>query len=458
MIRERFDSYIRMATMVRGLLVTVTGLFFLIGCDPSSGIEDDIPLKVAVEIAPVWEDSELLESIESDSVPHVFHLLWDQSIPMGGYVHRTNPDSQDTLQKIHDLLKSARLTTDYGGGEASLKCLGITNSITSIDCESPLSRGFFVGGESRLDEGIQYVIEGLKSGAFKGAALVTDLITTTNYGIGATALLPYFKNPTIRAYYNAGELDIALLGIRIDYWGVHSGTCRTLPGPMGCWFHEGQQRYQSLGRVVKRPIYVLIIGRRGDSRDRENNPVHNLATEFAESIADLGLDVKHTTVTLGPLGSQTDFDWFPYGFSDTETGFQPVGLDPEHGYYCKDNGTYSLTGRFSDSLVTIISAETVDARGIVSVSREDDAAQINLELNCKVLREKIREDRVGVCNETSIKVRVKYKGAADWVEWSSVEHSSSLTLGLEQFIEGIYPSYYQSTIVPAPKLQECESG
>ena len=118
-----------------------------------------------------------------------------------------------------------------------------------------------------------------------------------------------------------------------------------------------------------------------------------------------------------------------------------------------------MIGRFSDSLVTITSAETVDARGIVSVSRkDDDAAQINLALNCKVLREKIREDRDGVCNETSIKVRVEYKGAADWVEWSSVEHSSSLTLGLEQFIEGIYPSYYQSTIIPAPKLQECESG
>ena len=459
MAREEHDSYgqLWMAIAAIGLLVIlVTVVVFQVGRTPSSDREEDGPLEVTVGIEPVWEDSGLLGSIDRDSVSHVFHLLWDQSIPMGGYVHRTDPDSQGTLNKIHNLLKSARLTTDYRGGGASLKCLGITDSITSIDCESSLSRGFFVGGESRLDQGVEYVIEGLKSGTLKGAALVTDLITTTNYGIGATALLPYFKDPTLTAYYNSGEIDIALVGIRIDYWGVHSGTCQTLSGPLGCWFHEGQQRYQFLGGVVKRPIYVLIMGRRPKGNDnREHNPVHSMTTEFAESIAALGLEVKRTTVTLGPLGTQTDFEWLPH----EGPGFQPVGLDPNDGYYCKDNGTHRLPGRFTDNLIKINSVDTVDVKRIITVSRDDnDAARINLELDCKVLREEFRRESAGVCDDSSapkVAGKIEYRMAADWHKWSSIEDHSSLTLGLVQFIEGIHPSYYQSIIIPAPELREC---
>ena len=454
MIRKVSNSETQWWMTIVGAGLLVTGIFLQIGCASSSDGEEGEFLSVTAEVEPVWEDSEALwESVDRDSVTHVFQLLWDQSIPMGGYVHRTNPDSQDALQRIHNLLKSARLTTDYGGGESSLKCLGITDSITTVDCESTLNRGFFTGGESRLDQGIRDVIEGLKSGTLKGAALVTDLITTTNYGIGATALLPYFKDPAIRAYYNAGEIDVAIVGIRIDYWGVHSGTCRSVPGPLGCWFHEGQQRYQSMETVAKRPIYVLIMGRRPEGDSRENNPVHNLATEFTESIEDIGLGVKHTTITLGSLTGQANFDWLAY----EGTGFQPVGLDKEHGYYCKDSGTHSLAGRFADSLVTITSVETDDVKGIIRVSKDDnEAAQINMDLNCKVLRETIREDRTRVCSDTSIDVGVEYGESTDWADWSSVEHRSDLTLGLEQFMEGIQPSYYHSKI-PSPKIRECES-
>lgn len=435
-----------------GLLIVVTiSVFFSCNGPP----DRDSPIVVQAELNPQWDYSEP-EIADPDSIAHEFHLLWDRSIPMGGYVHRTDPDSQATLGLINHLLKSARLTTEFGGGGASLKCLGITDSITSVDCDSALLRGFFNGNNSRLDQGIEYVIGGLNSGALKGAALVSDLIATTIYGTGAVALLPFLNNSTIRAQYNSGKIDLALIGIRIDYWGVHMGTCRTMSGSIGCWFDELEKRYRSLDKKSKRPIYVLIMGRRSEGETRENNSVHKMATEFLNAITSQGLEmVKHEIVTQGPLGSQTEFKWYPYA----TTGYQKVGLT-HRGYYCKDNGTHGLVGRFADSLLSITDIEMHGSVETIAASADIEYAhQVNLELNCKTLREQLREERSGLCNDTpnELKGIVEYQGQRDWAEWSSDSHRSDLTPGLTQFINGIRPSRYEVIIEPALPLEACES-
>lgn len=433
-----------------GLIVPVS--IVQIGCNGPPPLVD--PLEVQAEITPQWDDSGS-DTIDPDSITHEFHLLWDQSIPMGGYVHRTHPDSQAALKSINDLLKRARLTTHYGGEESSLKCLGVTDSISSVDCNSAMLRGFFNGYSSRLDLGIEYVIEGLKSGTFKGAALVSDLIATTNDVVGAAALLPYFKNPAIRAFYNSGEIDLALIGIRIDYWGVHMGPCRTMPGSVGCEFDDFQFRYRSLDNEVQRPIYVLIMGRRPEGRTREENPVNNMASEFVKSIRSQGLEIEHEPLTQGPVGSQAIFHWYPYA----SEGFKPVDLTGE-GYHCKDNKTHRLMGSFTDSHLSIIEMEMHGSLEIVTTSTDrGNAQQVNLELNCRTLREKLREDHSELCYDSPNKLvgRVEYQGESDWIEWSSDLHSSDKTPGLIQFINGILPSDYEVIIEPAPPLKDCAS-
>ena len=426
--------------------LTVTVLIFGFGCSPPTPPPE--PLEVQVEIKPQWDNSEG-ETVDPDSITHEFHLLWDQSIPMGGYVHRTDPDSQAALKSINDLLKSIRLTTAYGGGESSLKCLGITDSIMSVDCNHAMSRDFFGGNNSRLDQGIEYAIEGIRSGAFKGAALVSDLIATTDYVTGAVALLPNLNNSVTTAYYNSGKIDVALVGIRIDYWGVHAGVCKMISGPLGCEFDDFRDRYRPLDDVIKRPIYILVMGRRPEGKTQEETPVDKMVSAFVETARSQGMEVKNEILTQGPLGNRAVFQWYP----SAPTGYQSVNLS-EEGYSCKDNEIYSLKGRFGDSLLSIIEIEVQGFESIFTVSTDrDNAHQLNLEINCKTLRKKFRE----LCNTKPNKFvgRVKHKGERIWAEWSSNLHSSDKTPGLEQFVSGIRPSHYEVIIEPAPPLSAC---
>ena len=208
-----------------GFLCMIILVFFLFfnGClnqedtspTQTSGVDS---LQITVEVTPVWSDAVLTDSPDINSVAQVFQLLWDRSIPIGGYVHSTNPDSQFALQRIHESLMSSRLTSDYGGRESSLECMVITDLLSPVDCNSRLSRDFFDGGQSRMDQAIEYLVSGLKSGTIMGAALITDMMTTSDFGIGATALLPHFKDPLLRGLFNEGAIHVAILGIRIPYW------------------------------------------------------------------------------------------------------------------------------------------------------------------------------------------------------------------------------------------------
>ena len=426
-------------------IATVVIMLLGFGCSSNK----DVSLSETVKFEPAW-DVDVPAPMESDSVSRVFHFLWDQSIPLGGHVHRTDPDSQDALQIIDRLLKSARSISDYRGD--SLKCLGITNSIMPIDCKSSLSRSFFAGGVSRLDQGVEYILDGLTNGTFKGAALITDLITTTSYGTGATALLPYLTDPTLKAYYKAGKIDVALIGVRMDYWGVHSGTCQALPGPLGCWFNETQNRYHPLVRTVKRPIYVLLMGWRTKEGGRRKNPVHNMATAFFNSLTALEFEAKHETFALG---YQDEFTW-----RLDKKGSQPVSLDQEHGYYCKASRTYPFFGEFSDTTTMVSSVHLVDDKEIINQNKsESDSTRINLGLNCEELLKRIRQNDCADIRSSPprVEVRIKNKHNDVWDEWSSDKDSSSLTIGLNGFIKGLRPDYYKRIVTPKLNLQECRN-
>ena len=437
--------------VLAGLIITFAVI--QTGCEPQTVVAF---LDVQASLQPQWGEDSATETIDADTVMHEFHLLWDQSIPMGGYIHRTDPDSQGTLKSINDFLKSARLTTDYGGDESSLKCLGVTDSIVDVDCDPIMSQDFFDGSTSRLDQGIEYIIEGLINGSFKGAAFVSDLIATTVYGTGPPALLPYLRSSTLQAYLNSGTIDIALIGTKINYWGVHRGPCETLSGSLGCWYDEAQRRYKPLDQIHKSPVYILILGLRPEGKSQEDNPVFKMATELAQSMNAQSMEIKHELITQGSLGSESEFHWYPYA----ETGFQAIGLT-DHGYQCKDIETHRVKGRFLDpevSIAEIAMHGSLDS-AVTVMTNTDDPQLVHLEINCKTLREYIRDDQSQVCNERSNRLvgTIYSQGQSHWAEWASVAHTSHLTMGLEPFIDGIRPSHYQATIESAPPLDACKT-
>ena len=419
--------------------------------------------KVAkVDIAPIWEGAEILGTSPQDLNSQDFYLFWDRSKPMGGHIHPgEHADGQSSaLERIHGSLFDAHyLTSDYREGQ--IMCKGITDAISSFACDSPLSRGFFNGGDSRLGKVVENVIEGLLNGNLMGAALITDLTATTGNVSGAHTLLPYFD--TVWGYFNEGEIHAAILGIRPDYWGVYAPTCPPLvDSPLGCWFHEGRGEYFRLEAVVRRPIYILIMGRSLEEDNRDANSVNKFARQLQGLVAQRGFDTTNSEfLTLGALGAQTDLEWNPF---EVERG--PIGLNLERGYSCKANNTFSLKANFSESAIFIdeIPIEQLDSLNTVPQLQKDGNNGISLSLDCESVRHEIGKDNrraegEKICDDEGVvrpvfstaTAKLSYDGA-NWSAWSSVNHRADATTFLTEFIAGLRPSNYIATISPFPPL------
>ena len=440
-----------------GLVPAVISIIIFPGCGGEASSEEDIKeLSRDITIEPVWEDADADTVSVEDSVSEVFHLLWDQSIPMGGYVHKTDPDSQFILQRIQELLLSARLISNYGGNETALECLGVKEELVPIDCDRRLSRDFFDGRESRIDQAIKH----LTQNNMRGAALITDFMTTTEYGIGATALLPYFRDTKLRASFNQANIHLAIVGIRLPYWGVQEGGCSASEGALGCWFDEGQQRYRILEGVANRPIYVLIIGRGVEEDRRKNNSVTMIAEELSRSLVDLGFDVKSDAITAAPTKNTSNIIWEP----DLKEGaFRSVRLS-KAGFYCKEKGTYPVKGELGDSSF-LFSVEKISLNptadtlvvedNIIKSDGEEQHEGLKLGLDCEKIRDtckKVKDEPEKQGASPKITVTLGSDGMShetDWSAWSSIEHDAHLTLYLSQFIEGLRPSHYRAKI-PLP--------
>ena len=458
------------------LAVSVLIVYSQVGCNGEKGehqrggeiVASEPQIKTAeVSIEPIWEGIKGMQIADQRFDSQDFHLFWDRSIPMGGYIHRTERDSQFTLQRIHEVFFDAHyLTDDYRGGE--ITCKGVSDIILTFDCDSRLSREFFNGGDSRLGKVIEDVTESLLNGNLKSAALVTDLTATTGNVSGAHTLLPYFD--PLRTYFNEGMIHAAVLGIRMDYWGVHAGACRTVRGSLGCWYHEGEKIYKRLRQVVKRPIYVLIMGVNLDQDTSDDNSVSKIAHELQRLVVESGGDVKSEVITLGALGHQTDLDW---NSLDGYRGTPPIELDIERGYSCNDRKIFDLNAKFSEGAISIDenSIEKFDSLNTFTRLRKDGENGISLRLDCESVSDQIRQDRQRdegdkICNDRGmvksifslVTAKISYEGSSftDWSAWSSVSHRADATLFLSNFIQGLRPSYYLASISPFPPL-DCSS-
>ena len=464
--QESKNSKLGVVTAIGVLCATLLVLYYSVGCNGDCGDGRTTPTDTTdVAISPKWEDAASIDSMSTDSVKQVFRVFWDRSIPMRGYVHSTDPDSQFTLQRIHELLLNSRLAApDYGHRGISLECMGITSSVDSVACDSRLSHEFFIGDQSRMDRAIENMVSDLNAGNIKGAALITDMMTTTDYGIGASALIPFFRDSTLRGLFNEGVVHVALVGIRIPYWGVQSSACPQSEGSLGCWYHEGRQRYQLLEELAMRPLYVLIMGRSDGDEQRNETPVFQMAAALEESIAHMG-DVTSELMTGGALqDSKTQLVW--HSLPDS-LSYKPVDLILRNGYDCKSDEIVGIRGEFADISLTVdeINADLVaDSSKLISdLIWENGSRSFTINLDCTFVRDEgDRKDEEKIFNDektvkpsySTLPVNLNHPVSnVDWDTWSSIEESPNSTLYLTQFIDlGLRPDYYGVTIDPAPPL------
>ncbi len=464
-----------MILMHRYRFVYLILILAIVISQPSNGQSNDRPVEsYAQEVAvqSVWENDFYgqIAPLESQD----FYLLWDVSIPMGGYIHESNRSLSVALAKIQELLKNGILNSDYG--RTTIQCMGIKDTIDPLEkCDDNQlrDRDFFLGLDSDVGLGIELMIDSLKTGKMMGAVLITDLMATTEYGTGATALLPYFNDEELMAYFTDGKIYMGILGIAPDYWGLKKGPCATKSGPLGCWFNEGLQEWVPLNQTVKRPIYVLVMGRHLEGEDKHSNSVNTIIEEIYESLRDLGYEVKLERVTQGALGLQTQLKW--HNPSTEGRGRPPINLDSDNGFSCNNRNVHTLSSEFDDRQIRV---DEIDDTGIINgletfdQVRKEDEHGIKLDLNCENVLNLIRkerrcrgdEDPDRPCNCTidsvfkpdlsriTAKVSYQSENGMGWGKWSSIQHSDSLTLYLADFIDGLHPDHYNAMISPAPPL------
>ena len=440
-----------------------------ISTTPTNNIQPIDTLTVEVEVDPVWEDAtdSLKPTDTNDQGSQVFYLLWDRSIPMKGYIHKTNRDNMFALQEIHGSLLNVSSQV-YAGSGISIECKDAVLDVP-FNCRSSLStRDFFTVGDSQIE--LQSAVDGLKDGSIVGLALISDLMATIEGRIGPTALLEYFKGkaPNLLEYFKEGGIHMAILGVRPKYWGAHPGNCPAPPGELGCWFHEGQKRWIPLEEPVHRPIYILVIGRSIDEKDdsKGKNPVAMITEKVEQTLGHF--DVKSEVLTHGALGTQTGFYWNPPQKKDIER--QNISYHPELGWYsCLAGREINLTAKFEEDGVSINRKTLIKQTDseIFHDLKTSSGSGLRLKLDCKQVFNMNNREKEEMCNneemvkpelsEVILTLNYNESSEHDWGTWSSLRERAGSTLNLTRFIDDLRPDHYKATISPFPPLS-CNRG
>jgi len=155
-------------------IVVLFIIFAIITSQYSSGQSGNATSSVSeVHLKSVWENDfpDLIAPLESQG----FYVLWDVSVPMGGYIHESNASLSVALSKIQELLKNGLLNSDYR--RSTLQCMTIKDTISLMEkCDNNQlrDRSFFLGARSDLGLGVEFVIDSLKAGKIMG--LLSSLI------------------------------------------------------------------------------------------------------------------------------------------------------------------------------------------------------------------------------------------------------------------------------------------
>jgi len=255
------------------VLLAVVLLFMTTGGGGDNSDLDAQRVTVAATVEPSSVGGRGEIKIPEDGSDLVVYL--DVSHPMGGFLPPPSVQSPPPgLATVAQLLPGY-LVRAYGG---ATQWKTVANSVRPLPGTPHFGRSLFRGSETFLEPAVEEILQGLESGHFAAAMLLTDLVATSGPESAmavARPLAPWLRSAAVQS----GIFDAGLLGVRTTFWGVRSSSCPAL-GEVGCWYSEQADQYLPLSEPVQRPFYVLILGRTDGDTDLVNDLGEKLRDEL----------------------------------------------------------------------------------------------------------------------------------------------------------------------------------
>ena len=418
---------------------------------------NDSDAVLTAKVTARWEtDSD--PSVIAPNPEHI-EVLLDLSIPMGGYMP-TSPDSMSLLPDIFRNLAN-KLQVEYGDTGVPLQCLGISSQITPFECASVLKRELFDGNGSQLTVAIRQALQKLKDGRIEMMVLISDLLATAENAGGidgsAANLLPVVQDPVLLAHYNAGTAHMALMGIRLSYWGVSRGPCADPSQHIGCWFQEGQRQYSPLSKPrVRRPLYLLFVSRGQDPG------AYSVMSSLEEALFDImpgDMDLRTDTLTHGSTGIDASSRWDEISWDSSDDKYNVTFDSDGDMYICANRAGDplrfkvfgNLEGRGLPPLGDFsLAPESGTTERWLTAGDAPQPGRVFAEVDCNAIcRREPKESPIqGVL---ALRARGSQSGWGN--PWSSSAEVEDRTFGLDDLIQGLRPDYYGVKVSPFGTFQ-----
>ena len=442
MRKRRPLPWIALVLLVLGILVALYISACRVGGCKSHRLET---LWTNAHVRPEWNDSPApSDVIVPDVQPEQARIYLDLSSPMGGYIP-PYPDSVSLLREISQNIET-QLLVHYGGIGISLQWIGVAEGLRPLGGLPRFKRDQFRGGESNLGLALEQIVSDLHSRRADVGVLVSDLMATA--AGGPVDLLPRLRK-WLSEDVRSGQFDLALVGAKLDYWGISDRSCRADP-PMGCWFHETDERYVPLDSTVNRPVYFLMFGRRIEGSQTLTamiGEIDNAIDELLQRSSNSRRESESEIFTASIVDFETEIEWRP------DKDQYALFVSGESGQYqcpgagrlrCRADGKVRLLGKFQaesgdgrrgfvgESIRLLTHPSSVGASEALT-AEIGQSAPFLVTIDCSM----IRRDRLAFAVTLEAKAKIIEDLENRWNSWSSIQERADKTFNLLPLVNNL---------------------
>lgn len=413
------------------LLLVVLLLVLFRGSEPGPKPLESFSLEW--KASPLWGVG--LEGVTSQQAadhaaekPSEIAIYLDVSSPMGGFIP---PETQqEGLSGLRTAVHSAADSLVHRAGRSStvLRWVPVSGGVHApIARPKLLDRALFGGTSSRLDLAASRILEGFRKGRLEAAVVVTDLIATEEV-IGAMgagkALGDWMESPQVRS----GELHLAVVGVRADYWGFTSASCPADPASgLGCRFSEQAHEPRKLTQVAKIPFYLLVF-------THGMQVAEDIAKDLEADFKKLDLEVKWELLTRSSSVADTSSSCLAHKLGAPSESQFALSRGTDNSYRCQRNEKLEISCNLPlDVPLTPESAST----SWPEASSRLEGGKLKVVLDCKAL--------ASASPQSDLRFKVEgpspKASTSIWTDWTSstdeLESDVGRTLQLEQFMDKV---------------------
>ena len=408
-------------------------------------------------VKPEWHEP-LTPQLPPLEEPSVVEIHLDVSYPMAGFLPPASRN--DTPSTFHVITQnvSHHMARVYGGAEVAIRWLSIGKELRNLPESPRIQRDLFNGRSTRLDLSIEKILSDLRSGRTEAAALVTDLMATSEVTgplVVSSQLREWLRSDQVRS----GDFHIGLFGVKAEYWGVtHPVDCPPGP-PLGCWYDERVRGFRRLESVAHFPFYVVVLGRGAEA-----------VTSIMESIQrgidemDRPIEAEWELVTSRSCGFDAVLSCKAgtRGNGDERERQYALSVDDRGQYDCVRGGRVTLfcefdagkdffqptvgraiwTSRPTDDLDIDDRDDNKGTNSVQSSALPDGVqirdARLEVDIDCSAIQNALH-------SSAALKLNLDIVGSAtrpndpavDWSSWSTELSAPGKTLHLDGFVEAI---------------------